>query len=236
MLGKLGGRGYHVQEEPGTYNSNVIDPNFDFDFENDGPVYPIRVLGQRPRFKKQLIGREKAMKYTGCLGVLVISLIILSPHVTAHESQINSPVHNYIELLLADLKTGKATIINSVMKLNDDEAKIFWPIYHEYEGELVAFADRELGIIQSFVDAHADKSLNNSESKDVAKNWFDLQNDRLKLWEKYHQRFRKSLSPVRAAQFVQVEYRISMVVNLMIASEMPLIDSAKPTVPSGNEK
>ena len=176
------------------------------------------------------------MKYNGFLGVLVISLLVLSSHVTAHESQVGSPIHNYIELLLTNLKGGKVGILNSVMKMNDDEAKIFWPIYHEYEGEIFAIGDRELGLIQSFADAHASKSLDNSKSENIAKNWFDLHKDRLKLWQKYHQRFTETLSSVRAAQFLQVEYRISLFTNLMIASEMPLIESVKPTAPSSNEK
>ena len=33
MLSKLGGRGYSVQEAPGTYSTT--DPDFDPDFEND---------------------------------------------------------------------------------------------------------------------------------------------------------------------------------------------------------
>ena len=37
MLSKLGGRGYSVQEEPGSYSTKAIDPDFDsdLDFEKD---------------------------------------------------------------------------------------------------------------------------------------------------------------------------------------------------------
>jgi hypothetical protein len=47
--------------------------------------------------------------------------------------------------------------------------------------------------------------------------------DRLALWKKYHQRISRAVSPVRGAQFLQVEHQMALFVDLNIASEMPVI-------------
>ena len=49
MLSKLGGRGYNVYEEPGTYSTKAIDPDFDFDPENDESQQSDRSNGQESR-------------------------------------------------------------------------------------------------------------------------------------------------------------------------------------------
>ena len=40
--------------------------------------------------------------------------------------------------------------------------------------------------------------------------------------KKYHTLISDKLSPVQAIQFIQVENRVNMVIDIMIASEMPL--------------
>jgi hypothetical protein len=71
--------------------------------------------------------------------------------------------------------------------------------------------------------AHKDKALDNAQAKTMAADWFQLQTDRLELFKKYNKLISKKISAVRAAQFVQIEHRVNTMIDIMIASELPLI-------------
>ena len=132
------------------------------------------------------------------------------------------PVQAYVDAIRAELSYGKVNLINDVMKMSDKEAETFWPIYHEYEIELFEIGDRRLELIERFVAAHKGKNLNGSEAKAMALDWFKLSVDRIELFKKYHSLIAERLSPARAILFIQIENRINMVIDIMIASELPL--------------
>jgi hypothetical protein len=57
----------------------------------------------------------------------------------------------------------------------------------------------------------------------LARDWFDVESQRLALLRKYHDKIAAALSPVRAVQFTQIEHRMGTVVDLIIASDLPLV-------------
>lgn len=132
-------------------------------------------------------------------------------------------VDNYIDRLRSDLKSGKVGVYNQVMQLTDEEARVFWPVYLDYEKELFAWGDRRVSLAKEFVDAQVTQTWTDKKAEEFARKWFRLQEDRLNLWRKYYKRIAKELSPVRAAQFVQIEHEFFLVIDLDLASRVPLI-------------
>lgn len=132
----------------------------------------------------------------------------------------------YFEVLRSDLNAGKIRALNQAMKLTYAEADKFWPIYREYEKDLAAVGDRKLALIRDFLAHHKAGTLTDQNSKEMAVQWLQNAQDRLDLWKKYHQRISEALSPIRAAQFLQVENQMAIFVDLSIASEMPLVGGA----------
>jgi hypothetical protein len=142
-------------------------------------------------------------------------------------------LREYVALLRSELSDGKAHTINQVMDLTVDEARVFWPIYHDYEEELFANGDKRLELIKQYVKLHATKSLNNDKAKELSAAWFDFQSQQLQLLKKYHAEIQEKISPIRAAQFVQIEHRFSLVVDLMIASDLPLVETTDAKAAAG---
>jgi hypothetical protein len=140
--------------------------------------------------------------------------------VAAHDDDL---VHLYVDDIRADLSDGKIEIINQVMKLTDEEDKVFWPIYDDYEQELFALGDKRLDLMGQFVTAQNNHTLSDAQAAELTASYFQFEQDRLDLVRKYNAILSKELSPIRAAQFAQIEHRISTVIDLMIASQMPLI-------------
>jgi hypothetical protein len=132
-------------------------------------------------------------------------------------------VRAYIEMLRSDFNTSKIATINQVMQLTGAEAGVFWPIYRNYEKELAAVGDRKLEMIREFAALNASGTLDSKKADDLAKRWLKNTQDRLDLWKKYQKQISKAVSPIRAAQFLQIENQMALFVDVNIASEMPVV-------------
>jgi len=130
----------------------------------------------------------------------------------------------YTELVRANLKAQKVGIITEVMHLNDQEAATFWPIYREYDLELSKLGDEKLAIIQDYSNNYL--RMTNQKADQLAKRVLALDDQRQELRRKYYDKFKVALSPVLAARFTQVENQIELIVDLQIASSLPIIEEA----------
>ena len=86
--------------------------------------------------------------------------------------------------------------------------------------------DRKLALIVGFMRHHKAGTLTDPNSSEMATQWLQNVSDRLDLWKKYHQQISAAVSPIRAAQFLQVENQMAIFVDLNIASEMPVVGAA----------
>jgi len=128
----------------------------------------------------------------------------------------------YIELFRSDLRADKQAIVTYAMNLSDADSKLFWPIYKSYEAERTALGDRLLALIRKYPDA---VNVTGPDTiRDLAPEWFKLQEDRVKLMKKYYDKAEKQISPRVAARWMQVEHRLWLLISLQIASEVPLIE------------
>lgn len=129
----------------------------------------------------------------------------------------------YFEVLRSDFNAGKIRALNQVMKLTVPEADKFWPVYRNYEMDLAAVGDRKLALIGEFLARHKAGTLTDENSKGLAAQFLQNAQDRLDLWKKYHRQLSDAVSPIRAAQFLQIENQMAIFVDLNIASEMPTV-------------
>jgi len=170
---------------------------------------------------------------TALQAVLLLSLcaatLLLSPGAaraqTATTNQTDD-VRAQFEVLRSDFNTNKIRTFNQVLKLTGPEAELFWPIYRNYEKELAAVGDEKLALIREFATHYKQGSLSNQNAKPMAEKWLKNVQMRLDLWKKYHQKISQAVSPMRAAQFLQVENQMALFVDIAIASEMPQIAPA----------
>ena len=139
------------------------------------------------------------------------------------EARKNDPTYAYIDAVCSDLARGKAEIFKTVMNLSPSEAESFWPIYRAYERELSAMSDQRAELTRTFVRAVQANSLDNPTAQQLGNAWWDHESQRLALVRKYYGRVLKEISPLRAAQFAQIEHRVNLILDLGVASELPLV-------------
>ena len=149
-------------------------------------------------------------------------LFLLAGPVFAQKAPVDD-TRAYLEILRSDFNTDKVALYNRVLQLTEPEAKKFWPIYRDYERELMKLSDQRLELIRDFFARDEAGKLTDKASKDIADRWLKGVQARLDLWKKYHQKFSKAVSPTRGAQFLQLENQIALFIDIAIASEMPAI-------------
>ena len=137
----------------------------------------------------------------------------------------------YFEVLRSEFNSGKIHALNETMHLTTAEADKFWPIYREYEKDLSAVGDRKLALLVEFVRHYKAGTLNDENSQELTAQWLQNAQDRLDLWKRYQQQISTSVSPVRAAQFLQVENQMAILVDVSIASDVPLIGTPRERKP-----
>jgi len=170
--------------------------------------------------------KPTTMKAVVCPFIVAAGALLLQGCATPSQPKPSLTVDDsraYFEVLRSDFNAGKIRTLNQVMKLTVAEADKFWPLYRNYEKELAAVGDRKLALITEFMRHHKAGTLTDQNAQELAVRFLQNAQDRLDLWKEYHQQISDSVSPIRAAQFLQVENQMAIFVDLNIASEMPVV-------------
>jgi hypothetical protein len=158
--------------------------------------------------------------YVGSVALVAAALLIVGTAPPALAQ--GATPETYLELLRSDVRTTKIEILTDALNLTEQQAGAFWPIYREYDTENSKLGDRKLAMVKSFAATYG--TTTGEQASVFAKDWFDLQSDRLKLRERYFDKVAKAVSPLVAARFIQVENVIGMLIDLQIAAEVPLME------------
>jgi hypothetical protein len=140
------------------------------------------------------------------------------------ESQVLN-TQTYVELLRSDLSAQKRQIVNETMQLDEKQARIFWPIYNEYEADLDKLGNEKLAIIQEYAANFL--TMTSEKADELAQRVMALDDQRMALRRKYYDLMKKSLPAIVAVRFFQVENQIQLLVDLQIASNLPIIETAE---------
>ena len=72
--------------------------------------------------------------------------------------------------------------------------------------------------------------ITDEESKTIRKEAFKLRNDRLALLEKYADKLDKKLPSTKVLQFVQVENKMQVLLDLAVAASIPIVTKTPNTI------
>ena len=126
-----------------------------------------------------------------------------------------------IDAMRKDVRAGKADILGKTMALDSTQAAAFWPIYKQYDTELAALNDERVAIIKDLATGF--DTLDDAKAKGLLDRQVAFEEKRLALTKKYKDEMLKTLPAKTVARFLQVESRLNKLVDLTIASEIPLV-------------
>lgn len=141
---------------------------------------------------------------------------------TASNQELN--LEAYTKLLRSDLRKSKSQIIGEVMQFDSGQAAAFWPIYKQFEAERSKIGDRTVALIKKYSDNY--DQMTNEVADQMAVELLSIEQQRNDLRKRYYQKFKQALDAITAARFLQVENQIERIIDLQIASQLPVIQAS----------
>jgi NAD-dependent DNA ligase len=111
--------------------------------------------------------------------------------------------------------------MGAVMQLNVDDAAKFWPIYSQYDAELTKLNNLRVENIQDYANNYS--QMTDAKADELIQRSLDYQKQRGELLVKYYQVMKQSVGAVTAARFLQVEHQLLLIIDLQIASSLPIV-------------
>lgn len=151
----------------------------------------------------------------------IVALLAAFVYVTLCAGQTQTEdLDSQIEAVRSDIRSDKTKIITEAMKFNDNESKIFWPVYHKYEEDLRKLNDQRVALIKSYAEKYS--SMTDHDAKSLLDQGLEFDVKRAELKKKYAKEFQKAgLSSLTTAKFFQLEHRLDTLMDLKLASELP---------------
>ena len=130
-------------------------------------------------------------------------------------------IQAYIDLMRANVRQEKAQILGAVMQLDAEDAAKFWPIYGEYDTELTKLNNLRSDNIQEYARTYT--QMTDEKADELIKTALSYQKQRSELLGKYYEVVKQALGAITAARFLQIENQLLLIIDLQIASSLPIV-------------
>ena len=149
-------------------------------------------------------------------GIAVIALGFAVPAWTQ-----DKPANN-LEIVHEKLKAEKKLIVSKYMELTESEVKSFWPVYEDYQKDLLKFYERLGALLKSYAADYRGKSLTDEKAKKLLDEWIALEQDEVKQRSAFIPKLTKALPAKKAARYLQIENEYRMLLRYDLAATVPL--------------
>jgi len=129
-----------------------------------------------------------------------------------------------MQVLIEKIRADKKLLVAENMGLTEAEAKAFWPVYNQYQDELL-LRTRTVKLIKDYADAY--EKMNNETAKKLMDEYITIETLGPKLRQTYLPKFRKVLPEVKVVRYYQIENKIQAALFYELAANIPLMKTAK---------
>lgn len=134
------------------------------------------------------------------------------------EEQVNDA---NIQLMRQDIRSERKKVVAANMPLTETEATKFWPVYDRYVAETIKVNDARFDLLKEYAKNY--NTATDEQADSFIKRWLTLDQDNTQLRLKYIPEFEKVISHKKTAMFFQIDRRVSMMIELQLASQVPLV-------------
>ena len=165
--------------------------------------------------------KTKAMLALALAGLCMMSVPAARAQAASSDSQTVSDQD--IQLLRQDLRSQKKQLIAANLKLTDTEATKFWPIYDQYVAELAKVNNDKYAVVKEYANGYG--TLTDAQALDLTKRLLAVDSAVAQLRTKYVPIVNGVLPGVKTATFFQIDRRLTMLIDVQLASSVPLVQS-----------
>jgi hypothetical protein len=129
----------------------------------------------------------------------------------------------YIELLKKDIQAEAKKLVDENLELTGEQAKVFWPIYDDYDAALLDLSNERLNVIADYMLDYYDLSDEKAES--LLKRVFGIDQKKLDIQQEYFDKFNAVLPATLVGKFFQIDNYIDLLISLQRSESIPLIQT-----------
>jgi len=130
-------------------------------------------------------------------------------------------VDSALKNMRADMQSTRSDIMAKNVTLTAEQAAKFWPIFDAYQKEQNVIMDAQLRDIQKYVASY--ETLDDAAALAMINAHLDRDAKMVALRVKWMPEFQKVLPTRLAARVMQIDRRLSLLAQLEISSQIPLI-------------
>jgi len=138
-------------------------------------------------------------------------------------AQPNSASDQDIQMLRENIQGQRKQIVAANLPLTPDEATKFWPIFQQYRAEASKNGDERWALIQDYAKNY--QTMTDAQANDFIKREAANEQKVIALRMKYVPIFEKVISPKKTALFCQIDRRVDLLIQLQLASTIPMVDA-----------
>ncbi len=127
----------------------------------------------------------------------------------------------YFDLMRKDLRKEKQSIVDQAMGLDAATKSQFWAIYADYQTALDLIWDQRIVNINKYADNY--EKMTDAIAEQLAVKMMDLEGQRAALRNKYFNIYKEKMGVRTAARFLQLECSLASLIDLQLASEIPIL-------------
>jgi hypothetical protein len=126
-----------------------------------------------------------------------------------------------IQLLRKDIRADKKQLIAANLTLTPAEATKFWPVYDQYQAEYTKIGDVKLALIKEYANNWG--TITDEQALNYLKRSEAINESVIQLRAKYVPLVNQVLPGKKTATFFQMERRIEGLMDVQLASQIPLV-------------
>jgi hypothetical protein len=139
----------------------------------------------------------------------------------AAQAQQPSALDQAIAQIRKDAAADINTLITGSMRFSAEHNAKFWPLYKAFEDKRKPLADERLGIIKDYAKNYT--TMTDAKAMELTQRALALETKMGDAKRAFLAELAKNFPGKTVARYAQVQRRIDMLVDLMIASEVPLV-------------
>ena len=128
---------------------------------------------------------------------------------------------DWTQLLKRNVQKESKKLIEQNLGLTQEQAKIFWPIYDEYDAALLEFTNERLQNISDYLTNYED--LDNTKAESLLRKALDLDQKKLNIQQEYYNKLIAVLPATIVGKFFQLDQYIELLIQLQRSESIPLI-------------
>ena len=141
--------------------------------------------------------------------------------VTYSSAQIKSFESEYVDMLKKDIQAESRNIVADNLTLTDEQAKVFWPLYDEYDAAYDKMVNDRVEVIKDYMMHYY--GMDEGKGKELIDKSINLKEKAVDLQKEYINKMLEVLPISVVGKFFQIDNRIAAIIDITRMANLPLM-------------